>query len=79
MKTMEIRLSDLEQILKLVKYEQSLVVKLSAYLEYQKIGLKQLESIKGIAKFLVNFRSNKKWWAQVDPEIKKVILKYGRF
>jgi hypothetical protein len=78
MKKYEISLEQMEQLLKLIRLEQYLTAKLSAYHRYQKLQLEMFNEIKGTAKRLNDFKDYKPFWDNVDSDLKKIITKYGR-
>lgn len=75
---MIINISELDQFMKLQRVETELKASLNLYLEQQEFQLKRLEKIKTTAQYLSNFRDGtyNKWFKQVDPEIKKYIIRY---
>jgi len=78
-RTFEIRVDELDKIMKLVRLEQYVAAKLHTYLEYQKLQLKLIEDVKKSCKVLLDHKNyNKEYWKSIDPELKRTILKYGR-
>lgn len=81
MKMYEIKVDELDKLLKLVTMSQYLAAKLKTYLMYQEQQLKVLEDIKTTASILAQHKRgnevDKTFWNNCDPELKKVIIKYG--
>ena len=77
-KTYEVSVEKMDEILNLVKLEQYLAAKLATYNRYQKLQLEVLNEIKGIAKRISQFKDKKVWWDNIDPDLKEIIKKYGK-
>lgn len=77
-KTYEVSVKKMDEILNLVKLEQYLAAKLATYNRYHKLQLEVLNEIKGIAKRISQYKDKKVWWDNVDSDLRKIISKYGK-
>ena len=79
MKTTSIKLSELDEYLKIVKMERDLQITMTIYNEDQEVQLRRLEKINQLAKHLSAFKPKyKDWFKQASPEVQKKIKQIGR-